>query len=403
MKKQIIISLISAVLLGTLLGIVGMTAITGASGNSNSNSALDISSVENSNFIVKTDENGALPTLSKEQLIKACNCLSGEQKKNALKFIDDVKDIEDKYKVNAVFSLAVFRKENGIATDKSGLLGKDTYNIGSISGRYNNQYVIVTHSDGTKQEFRKYSSYDEAIVDYAEVIANGENYFKAGKYTIQDIGVIYCDQNWVNVVKEYVIDFYKSAGVSTGTDSGTVANGGKGTIGVYTSTNGKKYNLYLQGGNAPWADNDYGNDHSMAKAGCGPTAEAIIASTYNGSITPETARADIVKKYGTGNHSSADVVAGSLKRLVPNIKAEAGNYDDTKVKNCLKGGGQIWLVVQHCKYTSNAHCIALVDYKDNGKVYVAHGSASNRPYGWDDLSYIKQYRKYSSIVYVGGN
>ena len=138
-------------------------------------------------------------------------------------------------------------------------------------------------------------------------------------------------------------------------------------------------------------------------AGCGPTAEAIIASTYNGSITPETARADIVKKYGTGNHSSADVVAGSLKRLVPNIKAEAGNYDDTKVKNCLKGGGQIWLVVQHCKYTSNAHCIALVDYKDNGKVYVAHGSASSRPYGWDDLSYIKQYLKYSSIVYVGGN
>lgn len=403
MKKQIIISLISAVLLGTLLGIVGMTAITGASGNSNSNSALDISSVENSNFIVKTDENGALPTLSKEQLIKACDSLSGEQKSNALSFVNAVKSAEDKYKVNAVFSLAVFRKENGIATDKSDLLGKDTYNIGSISGRYNNQYVIVTHSDGTKQEFRKYSSYDEAIVDYAEVIANGENYFKAGKYTIQDIGVIYCDQNWVNVVKEYVIDFYKSAGVSTGTDSGTVANGGKGTIGVCTSTNGKKYNLYLQGGNAPWANNDYGNDHSMAKAGCGPTAEAIIASAYNGSITPETARADIVKKYGTGNHSSADVVAGSLKRLVPNIKAEAGNYDDTKVKNCLKGGGQIWLVVQHCKYTSNAHCIALVDYKDNGKVYVAHGSASSRPYGWDDLSYIKQYLKYSSIVYVGGN
>lgn len=396
MKKQIIISLISAVLLGTLLGIVGMTAITGASGNSNSNSALDISSVENSNFIVKTDENGALPTLSKEQLIKACDSLSGEQKSNALSFVNAVKSAEDKYKVNAVFSLSVFRKENGLATNKSGILGHGTYNIGSLKGSYNgNSYG----------EWRKYNNYDEAIMDYADNIANGSYYFKAGKYTLKEIGTVYCTppDEWIKIVKEYMIEFYKSAGVSTGTDSGTVANGGKGTIGVYTSTSGKKYNLYLQGGNAPWADNDYGNDHSMAKAGCGPTAEAIIASAYNGSITPETARADIVKKYGTGNHSSADVVAGSLKRLVPNIKAEAGNYDDTKVKNCLKGGGQIWLVVQHCKYTSNAHCIALVDYKDNGKVYVAHGSASSRPYGWDDLSYIKQYLKYSSIVYVGGN
>ena len=152
MKKQIIISLISAVLLGTLLGIVGMTAITGASGNSNSNSALDISSVENSNFIVKTDENGALPTLSKEQLIKACDSLSGEQKSNALSFVNAVKSAEDKYKVNAVFSLSVFRKENGLATNKSGILGHGTYNIGSLKGSYNgNSYG----------EWRKYNNYTE--------------------------------------------------------------------------------------------------------------------------------------------------------------------------------------------------------------------------------------------------
>lgn len=394
MKRQILISLAIAVLIGIIIG--GGAFIGSGSGSSSSaSSAFDISTIEKGDFIVKTDEKGALPTLSKEQLKKASNCLSGEQKTNALKFIDALKEAEDKYKVNAVFSLSVFRKENGIATDKSGILGKGTYNIGSLRGSYKGQ---------SYNGWRKYPNYDEAIVDYADNIANGSYYFKAGKYNVKDIGTVYCTppDEWIKIVKEYMIEFYKSAGVSTGNDSGTVAKGGKGTIGVYTSTSGKKYNLYLQGGNAPWANNDYGNDHSMAKAGCGPTAEAIIASAYNGSITPETARADIVKKYGTGNHSSADVVAGSLKRLVPNIKAESGNYDDTKVKNCLKGGGQIWLVVQNCKYTSNAHCIALVDYKDNGKVYVAHGSASGRPYGWDNLSYIKQYLKYNSIVYVGG-
>ena len=394
MKRQILISLAIAVLIGIIIG--GGAFIGSGSGSSSSaSSAFDISTIEKGDFIVKTDEEGALPTLSKEQLKKACNCLSGEQKTNALKFIDALKEAEDKYKVNAVFSLSVFRKENGIATDKSGILGKGTYNIGSLRGSYKGQ---------SYNGWRKYPNYDEAIVDYADNIANGSYYFKAGKYNVKDIGTVYCTppDEWIKIVKEYMIEFYKSAGVSTGNDSGTVAKGGEGTLGVYTSTSGKKYNLYLQGGNAPWANNDYGNDHSMAKAGCGPTAEAIIASAYNGSITPETARADIVKKYGTGNHSSADVVAGSLKRLVSNIKAESGNYEDTKVKNCLKGGGQIWLVVQNCKYTSNAHCIALVDYKDNGKVYVAHGSASGRPYGWDNLSYIKQYLKYNSIVYVGG-
>lgn len=41
-----------------------------------------------------------------------------------------------------------------------------------------------------------------------------------------------------------------------------------GTIGDYTSSTGKKYKLYIQGGSAPWANNDYGNSHSMAQAGC---------------------------------------------------------------------------------------------------------------------------------------
>lgn len=364
------------------------------------------SSTSNGNYIVKTDESGALPTLTKAQLKKACNCLSGEQKKNALKFIDALKDSEDKYKVNAVFSLAVFRKENGIAADKSGILGKDTYNIGSVTGEYNGQYITVTTKDGKNLKFRKYPNYDEAIVDYARNIAEGTMYFKDGRYDVDKIGERYCvpSDEWIKIVKEYIDEFYKSAGVSIETDGGTgeVAKGGKGTIGTYKSTTGKTYNLYLQGGDAPWASNDYGYSHKMSFAGCGPTAEAIIASAYNGNITPETTRADIVKYKGTGNNSSADVIAGSLKRLVPGIKAEYAGWNDTKIKNCLKNGGQIWLVVQHCKYTTDAHCIALIDYKDNNKVYVAHGTAKSRPYGWDDLNNIHSYLKHPSLVYVGG-
>ncbi len=60
-------------------------------------------------------------------------------------------------------------------------------------------------------------------------------------------------------------------------------------------------------------------------------------------------------------------------------------------------------MVQHCKYTSDAHCMALIDYKDTGQVYVAHGTANSRPYKWDSLGQIKSYLKYNDIVYVGGN
>ncbi len=396
--KKFVINITLTVMIGALIGIVGMGVLTGASSSgsgSSSDSAFDTNEIENGDYIVKTDENGALPALTKKQLKKACNILSGEQKKNALKFIDALKDAENKYKVNAVFSLAIFRKENGIGTDKSGILGHDTYNLGSLKGTYNGQ---------SYGGFKKYPNYDEAIVDYAKNIAEGNYYFKAGKYSVDEIGEVYCKppDEWIKKVKEYIVDFYKSAGVDTGTDTGTVAKGGKGTLGTYKSTTGKTYSLYLQGGDATWAGNDYGNDHSMAKAGCGPTAEAIIASAYNGNITPETTRADIVKYNGEGNHSSADVIAKSLKRLVPGIKTEVAGWSDTKIKNCLKNGGQVWLVVQNCKYTSGSHCMALIDYKDSNKVYVAHGTAKSRPYGWDDLSNIHSYLKYPSLVYVGG-
>ena len=394
--KKFLINVTLTVIIGALIGIGGMYALTGASSSgSSSNSAFDINEIENGDYIVKTDESGALPALTKEQLKKACNCLSGEEKKNALNFIAAVKDAEDKYKVNAVFSLAIFRKENHIASDKSGILGHDTYNIGSVKGSYNGQ---------SYGEFKKYPNYDEAIVDYAKNIAEGNCYFKVGKYNVDEIGAVYCKppDNWIKKVKEYIVEFYKSAGVDTGTDTGTVAKGGKGTLGTYKSTKGKTYSLYLQGGKAPWANGNYGESGSMAEAGCGPTAEAIIASAYNGNITPETTRADIVKYNGTGNHSSADVIAKSLKRLVPGIKTEVAGWSDTKIKNCLKNGGQVWLIVQNCKYTSAHHCIALIDYKENNKVYVAHGTAKTRPYGWDNLSNIHSYLLSPSLVYVGG-
>ena len=202
--------------------------------------------------------------------------------------------------------------------------------------------------------------------------------------------------------KSYALQYYEQFKDLEAPTGGEVANGGAGTIGTYTSTKGRKFNMYLQGSGAPWANNDYGNDHSMAKAGCGPTALATIASGYNGQITPETTRQATISRYGTGNHSSAIFMAQVWKDIGMTVSAQAGSIDKSRMINCLSNGGQIWLVVKNCKYTKNSHCIALIDYNaSNGQVYVSHGSAKSTPYGWESIDYIIQYNK-SEVLYIGG-
>lgn len=222
--------------------------------------------------------------------------------------------------------------------------------------------------------------------------------------------LLYKSYNKSYGVKEFDFSEYETANFSDYSNSSnsesSVATGGVGTIGVYTATNGKKYNLYLQGSGAPWANEDYGDSHNMAAAGCGPTAGAIIASSYNADITPSTFRKAVVDLYGLGNHSSPTWIGNAFKKLLPQVNTEVGStFDENKIKQCLKNSGQVWLIVNK-KYTSASHCIALIDYKENsqgqGMVYVAHGTAKSRPYGWDTLNTVKSCYKPSGLLYIGG-
>ncbi len=350
-------------------------------------------------FVVKTDASGAAPVVTDkaklEEGLKKWLKSNSKQRNNALSVVDTVLQCQEENKVNAVFVYAFLRQETGI-------------------GSANTAHVKTENNWGSWNLGHVYSSPEENIKTITNGMQNGNIYFKKGNTTVSKIGAIYCPNepshpnqgdDWIQRVNKNMSDLYSCMGIQTSVSggSGSVAKGGAGTTGVYTSTKGKKYNLYLQGSGAPWANNDYGDSHSMAYAGCGPTAEAIIASAYNANITPETARADIVKHLGRGNHSNATWIGQSFKRLVPNVKTSVGNFVSTKVKSCLNSGGQVWLVVQNCKYTSGAHCMALIDYKESNQVYVAHGNSKRRPSGWDSISAIKSYLKYSSVLYVGGN
>lgn len=350
-------------------------------------------------FVVKTDESNSAPVITEkdklEEGLKTWLRNSSSQKQNALSIIDTVLDCQEKYNVNAVFMYSLLRNETGIGTANTNWVNRDN-NWGSWD---------LGH---------KYDSYQENIETIAKGISTGKIYFSQGLITVSKIGEKYCPntedypsqcEGWIEAVQKYMKDLYSSMGIEISSSYGPEATGGEGTIGTYTSTKGMKFNLYLQGSGAPWANEDYGNSNSMAKAGCGPTAAAIIASGYNGEINPSTVRSQIVTLFGKGNHSNATWIEKTLNGLLPNVSTSTtDSYNETKIKQCLKSGGQVWLVVEKCKYTKGAHCIALIDYDENNdKVYVAHGTAKSKDYGWDNLSYIKNNYKNDGVLYVGGN
>ncbi len=348
-------------------------------------------------YIVKTNDPGSAPVVNDksklEEGIRIWLRTASAQKNNALRVLDTVIECQEKYNVNAVFTLAFLRSETGIGTADTNYVKRDN-NWGS--------WALGT----------SYPSPENNIETITRGIATGSNYFTQGRISVSTIAQKYCPnipeyptqcEGWIEKVQTYMSELYSAMGISAG---GEIATGGEGTIGVYTASNGKKFNLYLQGSGAPWANEDYGNSHSMAKAGCGPTAAAIIASGYNASINPSTFRAKIVNLYGLGNHSSSTCVGKAFNELLPNVSTRVVTaFSENEIKQCLTSGGQVWLVVQKCKYTSDAHCIALVDYNpQTDQVYVAHGTAKGKPYGWDSLSYIKQcFKSSGGVLYVGGN
>lgn len=357
-------------------------------------------STNNNDYVVETSKSNSAPVVKdKEKLksgLKKWLKTNKKQRENALSIIDTVLECQEKDNVNAVFVYAFLRKETGIGSANTGHVNNEN-NWGSWNVKAG----------------QKFSSPEENVKTITKGLKSGDYYFTKGKNTVGEIGAIYCPNtpdeptqadDWKKVVNKFMNELYSCMDISvqSSSDSTSVAKGGKGTIGVYTSSTGRKYNLYLQGNPAPWANEDYGDYHSMALAGCGPTAEAIIASSYNANITPSTTRKDIVDKLGTGNHSSATWIGNSLKRLVPGINIKVSNFDENEIKKCIKNSGQVWLVVQHCTYTSGAHCIALIDYRDSNQVYVAHGTANRRKKGWDSLRNIKSYLKTNPILYVGG-
>ncbi len=176
-------------------------------------------------YIVHTEKSSPeIVITDKEILTKAFKGAKGAGTENLVQYVDAFIKFQEKYKVNAVFAAAVTINECGAGTNCK------------IGG--NNWYSIKDSSGG----WRSYSSPRGAIKDFFELIANGSYYFKDNKFTVTDIGMVYCEDadkpgGWIESVKAYMTNMFNAVGIyPTSSESGSGVESFMAALEKYSQT-----------------------------------------------------------------------------------------------------------------------------------------------------------------------
>lgn len=166
-------------------------------------------------MVVKVDEPQALKELNKQQITDVINNYfkHKEAKENFLGVVDDLVYIQDTYKVNAIFAMAIIQKESSGGTGWD-LIGRETHNWASIKGSYSYDGKPYTDRNGTN--WKKYASFNEATRDLGKHIGEDGPYFKDRNYTVETIGNKYCQppDAWIDQISKYIVKMYESIGES---------------------------------------------------------------------------------------------------------------------------------------------------------------------------------------------
>lgn len=171
------------------------------------------SSIAGTNFVVDTSKGDASICITDAQVLKdaVSKIYTGKREENLTNEAQSFIDMQAKYHVNAVFAMAVTIAESGGGTVWNAI-DSSTYNWYSITGSYNGK-SYKNPASSNPHEWRVYSSFKEATFDFGDLIANSSYYYKAGKYTVEEIATTYCDETWGRAVISYMSDIYKAAGI----------------------------------------------------------------------------------------------------------------------------------------------------------------------------------------------
>ena len=121
-------------------------------------------------------------------------------------------EMQETYKVNAIFAAAVCINESSAGTNGN-LVGKGSSNRNSTGYPYNMfsitywgenalSHKVFNWTNSAASNWMAYDSFEQAILDFGNYIANSSHYFKSNKYKISEIAASYCPpgDDWASKV-----------------------------------------------------------------------------------------------------------------------------------------------------------------------------------------------------------
>lgn len=308
-----------------------------------------------------------------ETLKKAFSGYSNSSK--LIEHAQDFLDMQEKYKVNALFAAAVSIAETTagnagnavkITTSENSVgatLGVSWNNWFNIKGS-SVPYGILYNGEG-KSHYKIYNTVADSIDNFGYNIAQGTYYYKQGKYTVNEIGHIYCPNNeayptqgddWVRNTLNYINNFYSAVGI-------TVDSLSAGTFVQYYQ-------------------NDYENvpygSGSIKTSGCGPTSFAMVASTITGKkITPQDAIAWCGNKYYVKNAGTSWSYFAAANNYFNLGKTITQTSNINEVINALKNGKYVISSQGPGLFTSGGHYIVLAGIDSDGNIVVKDPNKNN--------------------------
>lgn len=175
----------------------------------------NLTSVGGGDYIVEiTRSPNTIVIKDLETLKKAFNGYSRPEK--LIEHAQEYLDLQNIYKVNAVFAAAVSISETSAGRAGHATDGKNNwYNIECSCGN-------ILHG-----RFETYTNAKESIERFYKLIANGSYYFKQGKYTVSEIGMIYCENadapgGWIENTNAFMTEMFQAAGIDTSAFAGTI-------------------------------------------------------------------------------------------------------------------------------------------------------------------------------------
>ena len=323
-----------------------------------------------SDYVIDTSKSDSKLVLTKSQLEEAIKkTYSGQVQANLLSCLDDFMEIQNNNNVNSVFAVAVAIIESSGGTNWAAI-DPSTYNMYSIKGG---------------SGWRSYSSFNEAVDDFGDLIANGSYYFQQGKYTVTEIAPTYCNEAWGTSVVSEMNKLYKSLGISTGVTGGIEgeSNGVTTiTVGDKTYKNFKQINQAYK--NVPLAN--YGGT-SLYYSGCAVTSVSIICSAFGEDVSPvaiNNYEASIKSTYHPGVVTHYTGIPASWNY----------NYSSSAVVEQLKRGYPtiVYIGPNSGRWsTSRGHFFTILSVSDDGSMVYVSDPASNNPNrtGWLPVSAIQ--------------